>query len=180
MPDGVKNAKAKKGNYKMKTVDIEELIGNVGSIRDALQTYADTMLEEGGDIKMEKCGSDAVYTYNGKTVYRDNYNRISSYSNKDYLTALGIAIKGVDTRVALDKIKAKESEELRITLDTYVVDIHKRIKDRSGEHEEFVSSNVVMATSPAHACDKVEVPVLPTSAWGKEKYILRVKKVSKS
>ena len=164
----------------MKTVDVEELVGNVVSMKDALQIYADTMLEEGGDIKVEKCGSDAVYTYNGETIYRDNYNRISSYSNKDYLTALGIAIKGIDTRVALNKIKAKGSEELCATLDAYVVDIHKRIKDRSGEHEEFVSSNVVMATSPAHACDKVEVPVLPTSAWGKEKYILRVKKVSKS
>lgn len=96
------------------------------------------------------------------------------------MTALRIARKGIDTRIALNEIKAKGSEELCITLDAYVVDVHKRIKDKSGEHEEFVSSSVVMATSPAHACDKVEVPTLPTSAWGKEKYILRVKKVGKS
>lgn len=165
----------------MKTVDLEELIGNVVSIKDALQTYVDTIFdEEDGDIKVEKCGNDAVYKYNGETIYQDNYNRVSSYNARDYMTALRIARKGIDTRIALNKIKTRESEELCITLDTYVVDVHKRIKDKSGEHEEFVSSSVVMATSPAHACDKVEVPALPTSAWGKEKYILRVKKVGKS
>lgn len=165
----------------MKTVDVEELFGNVASLKDTLQTYVDTMLdEEDGDIKVEKCGNDAVYTYNGETIYQDNYNRVSSYNDRDYMTALRIAKRGIDTRIALNKIKTRESEELCITLDTYIVDIHKRIKDRSGEHEEFVSSSVVMATSPSRACDKVEVPILPTSAWGKEKYILRVKKVGKS